>query len=91
MTLAYKLDIRLCHPLPCMFIYHRKYCNVDARSTARQRLGKQARNIHVANNTEEEVFSMLSTPCNSRSVFYVVRATQQYKSCVFCVVRVASI
>jgi hypothetical protein len=29
---------------------------------ARQRLGKHARNIHVANNTAEEVFSMWSAP-----------------------------
>jgi hypothetical protein len=41
------------------------------------RIDKQAHNTHVASNTA--------------GIFYVIRATQQYKSCVFCVIRAASI
>jgi hypothetical protein len=42
---------------------------------------------HVANDTAEVVFSLWSAPCPIEGVFFVVRTTQQYKTCVFCVVR----
>jgi hypothetical protein len=46
-----------------------KYCNLDARSIARQRLSKQARNKRGQQHSR-------------RGVFYVVRATQQ--KCFLC-------